>query len=241
MYIALITRCRFTTRARFAVSAYELHLGYPVVVQLEAAIDAGNPVVAVPQLTITDQEANPGLFRYVPEAAQDADIGFLAAQRIARFPIQTRRLIVYQYAAKTIVSGTTSEAHAAFRIDDAPGKYQGRSRGEEIRILNEEGPPFRKLHFESLIDGNLGLIGFYLAEIGIQRQVEHHGIVKNKFRIQAHILLGRGVEAWSTHSISFYCINIARKQKRNKLKIITGRHIRDSSQQCGLVQTTLDI
>jgi hypothetical protein len=57
------------------------------------------------------------------------------------------------------------------RVDDAAGKKSD-GRVEEAGALGEEGPLLGEVHLESLVDRHLGLVGFHLTEVGVERPVE---------------------------------------------------------------------
>src|SRR5438105_363536 len=81
------------------------------------------------------------------------------------------RAIIDGQSADGPASEASGEARACSRIGDAAREKQIHRRAEESGVLEKEGPLLRKEHFESLIDGDLRLVRFDFAEVGIEGEV----------------------------------------------------------------------
>ena len=111
---------------------------------------------------------------------------------------------------------------------------------EESGILNKERPLFRKENSEALIHGDLRIVRFHLAEIGIQRHVKRQRIVGHKFGVQPRAVFkivekrGRG---GGTRRIRLVQKMIAGQQPiGNELDIASGRHVFDSADRRELLR-----
>ena len=120
--IALVTSGGISSQCRFTVAAYQLHIGDPVIVEFNSSINASDSIVAITELSVTEEESNPGLFRDISKSTQDAYARFLAIQWIIGITIKTRGFVIDKYGAETVVARTPSKMHPTFRVYDAPGK-----------------------------------------------------------------------------------------------------------------------
>lgn len=78
-------------------------------------------------------------------------------------------------------------AHAPFRVGD-PACENEIDRGLEIvRVFLKKGPRLRKENLEALVDRNLRLIGFDLAEVGIGGRIDDEFVFEYELRVQAHL------------------------------------------------------
>ena len=85
------------------------------------------------------------------------------------------------------------QANAVFRVDDVARVDQEDRRAEVIRVLEKERPELGKVDRVTLVDGELGLIGFHIAEIGIDGSVEHDAVFDDELGFAARqCLQGRG-------------------------------------------------
>ena len=56
---------------------------------------------------------------------------------------------------------------------------------EEVGVLEEERPLLGKEDLEALVDGDLRLVRLDLAEVGVQREVEGHGVARHQLHVEA--------------------------------------------------------
>ena len=106
-------------------------------------------------------------------------------QRIVGIDGMARRPIVDRQRPDRPSADLSGRARADLRIADPPREEQRDRRLEIAGVLQEERSLLGKEHFEALVDGDLRLVGFHLAEIGIDREVERHRIVRDDLRVDA--------------------------------------------------------
>ena len=95
------------------------------------------------------------------------------------------------------------EPRAIFRIDDAPRKEQVFRRQKVIGIVEKKRPLLREIDFEPLIDSNLRIVRFHLAEIGIERDIERERVMQNHFGVEAGAMFVLLNVAGGRKSVSF--------------------------------------
>src|SRR5690348_9803851 len=76
------------------------------------------------------------------------------------------------------------QTQAEFRVADAAREHHVDWAGEVVAVLEEERTLFWEKHFEALVDGDLRLVGFDLAEIRIDGGVEHEAVVQDELGIE---------------------------------------------------------
>src|SRR6266853_3234974 len=108
-------------------------------------------------------------------------------QRIVRvYPLARRRGVGYQHSdrPRPVLAG---HAHAPFRVGNAAREDEIDGRLEIIRVLLEKGPRLGKENLEALVDSNLRLVGFDLAEVGIGGRVDDELVFEHQLGVQAHL------------------------------------------------------
>src|SRR6266849_4909818 len=80
-----------------------------------------------------------------------------------------------------------SSLRAPFRVGNAAREDEIDRRLEIIRVLLEKGPRLGKENLEALVDRNLRLVGFDLAEVGIGGRVDDELIFEHHLGVQAHL------------------------------------------------------
>src|SRR5207247_2815324 len=99
------------------------------------------------------------------------EVGAASGQRI-RCRYASRLPVVDRDGAEGPAAGLSREPHAAARVHDLSRVEQVDGCLEVARVLDEEGALLGEEHLEALIDGDLGIVGLHLAEIGIDGPVE---------------------------------------------------------------------
>src|SRR5262249_33034842 len=156
----------------------------PVVIEFDAGIEGLDAVVAAGELTVGEQDADVGLFGEVALHADDADFGTVVVMRVAGIERLAGGAIVDGQYSEIPSSQSAGEARAEFGIDDAPRKEQVLRSGEVGVVFQEEGALLGKLDFEALVDGYLRVVGFHLAEIGVEGDVERERIVQHSLGVE---------------------------------------------------------
>ena len=106
-------------------------------------------------------------------------------------------------------------------------------RSEVVAVLQKERPLFWKEDLKPLVDRDLRLIGFNLAEVGIDRGIEHEAIVQNEFRIQADFRLQGSAFKKRIRRIPLIDIAEAPKQRiRDELNIPRRRNVIEAGRRC---------
>src|SRR3954462_6417672 len=70
---------------------------------------------------------------------------------------------------------------------DAPGEYRIDRAGEVIAVLQEKRALLGEEDFETLIDGDLRLVRFDLAEVRIDGGIEDEAVMQNEFCVQSDL------------------------------------------------------
>src|SRR5580693_2936840 len=126
--------------------------------------------------------------RFLAEVALDADDsvgGVLAVIRRGRGKRVAGIAVVHCEEADLPWAGATGEARADLRILNGAAEEEVVGRLKVRGVFQKEGTQLREKYFESLIDGDLRVLRFDLAEIGIHGDVERKGIVDNRLQIDA--------------------------------------------------------
>ncbi len=76
---------------------------------------------------------------------------------------------------------------------DVARKYRNDRAREVVAVLQKKRALLGEKHSETLVDRNLRLIGFDLAEVRIDGRVEHETVVQNELRVQPDLRLQRAV------------------------------------------------
>ena len=165
-----------------------LKIGDPVGRKFQARVERNDAVAGVRKVAAGSERSDVGLFA---EFARDADHaverpGVVHGSRRLALP---RRAIVDQQRAQGPVSGFTGHARAELGIFNLAGKKQGRGSLEKAGIFDEERPLFREENGKALVDGDLRIVGFHLAEVGIQGDVKGKRVFRNEFRVQSGAVL----------------------------------------------------
>lgn len=158
-----------------------------------AAIVTASRVGHGSKLAVGIDKADGGLLANIAIHAKHTEVGFGSRERVTRSNRLARGLIVRKEGADRPRTLLASETQAVIGVGDAASKDKIYGSGEVACIFEKEGTLFRKENLETLVDGDLRLVGFNLSKIRIQGGVEDKGILEYDFRIEA----GTGVEALS--------------------------------------------
>src|SRR5260370_28281019 len=125
-------------------------------------------------------------------------------------------------------------------MGDAASKDEIYGSGEEGGVFEREWALFREENLETLIDGDLRLVGFDLGKIGTQSGVEDQGILEDDFGIEA----GTRFEALPVkmgHAAGTIIQAAERAQRTigNKLDVAAGRDFSESIGVCFLREPAL--
>src|ERR1700676_1972886 len=124
---------------------------------------------------------------------------------------------------------------------EATGEDEFDWRSEVVAVLQEERTLFGEEHLEPLIDGDLRLVGFHLAEVRIERRIEHEAGGQEEFRVETNV--GLELSALVERMIRVALINVAEAAEEsvgNDLDVASGADERETGRGRGLVETPLD-
>src|SRR5262249_23255120 len=145
--------------------------GVPVVIQPQISVNSSDAIETALEFPIRVNRSNGGLTTEVAIHAADCEVGSFACFRARWWHREPGGCIVCDQQTqgpRPILAGQT---RSQLRVDDSPCKNQVERTKEVVCVFKEEGPLFRKGHFEPLTDGDLWVVRLYLTEIGVDRYV----------------------------------------------------------------------
>ena len=157
----------------------------PVAGEFEARIEGGDAVEAAGEFATGEEGSDVGLLAEFALDAGDGDEGVSVAIGIVWSEGVAGRAIVNGEQAEIPAAELAGEARAEFGVSNAAGEEEVFGRDEVTGIFEEKWAFFGELDFEALVDGDLGIVGFDLAEIGIQGNVERERRVDDGFGVEA--------------------------------------------------------
>src|SRR5260370_39069682 len=95
-----------------------------------------------------------------------------------------RMLVVDDQGAQRPIAELSRHARAELRVGDLPREKEINRRDEEPCVFDEKRPFLRKKNSEALINGELRIVRFHLAEIRVQRDVERQRIFSHEFSME---------------------------------------------------------
>src|SRR5262249_545144 len=152
-------------------------------------------VVSPGKLTIGENRAHGRLIEDVATHARNGKGCAVPRMRIGRRQSLARSTVVaaqHAHGPRTCLPG---KPQSKLGMGYIARKDKVDRAGEVIAVLQKEWTLFRKEHREALIDGDLRLVGFNLAEVRIDGRIEHETVVQDELGVQADLgLHGLAVE-----------------------------------------------
>ena len=114
-------------------------------------------------------------------------------------------------------------------------------RCEEVAVLQKERAFLREENFEALVDRDLRLVGFDLAEVGIDRRIEHEAAVQDELSVQTDV--GFESAALESRMVRVALVDVAEAAKQsvgNQLNVPAGRDVLHPARIGGLVEAPLN-
>ena len=158
---------------------------HPGVTQLVSAVERHHVAVAAAEISGRGEDPDRGLVPQIALQAQDGDARPVAARRMVRRHRAARCAIVDREPRHRPLADLAGHARAYLRIRDPSREKQVDWRLKVGRVLDEERPLLREEHLEPLVDRHLRFIGFDLAEIRVQRQVDGECILHDDLAVDA--------------------------------------------------------
>src|SRR4051812_18513686 len=105
--------------------------------------------------------------------------------------------IVNGEEAEVGAAGLAGDAKTPVGAGDVAGVEKSEGSSEVAGVLEEEGAEFGEIDGVALVDGELGLVAFDVAEIGVEGGVEDDGVAPDRFGFATGCGFGvAGAEAW---------------------------------------------
>src|SRR5207302_11274169 len=82
------------------------------------------------------------------------------------------------------MAGASAQARAEFRIGDATSEEKINRRAEVVGVLNKKRALFREKHLKALVDRDLRVVGFHLAEVGIAGNIQHQAVMEDELGVE---------------------------------------------------------
>src|SRR5262249_7880174 len=117
--------------------------------------------------------------------AADEDFCMVAVLRAVDGLKQAGSAIINAEKADLPAADFAGEAKTILRIDDATREQQSFRSSEIIRVLQKEWPLFREEDFVTLVGGDLRLVRFNLAEVGIHSCIKGKRVMNDDFCVDA--------------------------------------------------------
>ena len=190
------SRTRLVAAVRILGRAFhDLKTSRPVGIELQPRIDPADAVkfICPGPLPIGVDQAHRGLLEDVAIHPRDGERSPVAGQRAIRGHAVARRAVVRGEKPQRIRAGFSGQADAELRIANVPGKHQVNRSLEVVGVFDEEGPLLREIHLEALVDGDLRLVRFHLAEIRVGGDVEHQVVMQDELGVQSAAKVRRAV------------------------------------------------
>ena len=156
-----------------------LKISCPVGIELQSAIDSAHAIKFIRrgELPIGVDRSNTGLPKNVAVHAGYGEGGTFSGEGITIWNSIAGPTVVGCQDSQRVRSHFPGQPRTELRIADAAGKEQVNGSLEIVRVFQKEWSPFGEEYFETLIDRDLGLVGLYLAEVGIGGDVQHQVVV----------------------------------------------------------------
>src|SRR4029077_4727710 len=117
----------------------------------------------------------------------------VAGMRIARRQCFAMGAVITRENSNCPRTGLARQAQAKFWMSDIASKDQVDRAGEVVAVLQKERPLLGEEHRKSLVNGDLRLVRFDLAEVRIDRCIKYEAVTQDELRIQSHFRLQRTV------------------------------------------------
>ena len=196
----------------------------PGVVELEPRVESRDAIVTAGKLAIGDQHAHVR-FAEVALHADHSDGGAPAGIRIVRIESRARRPVVDGQHSQVPVAQFSGDASAEFGVDDAARKEEILRRRKIAVVLQKEGTLLREDHLEALVHRDLRIVGFHLAEIGIERDVQRERVVNHRLGVQPRAEVRLAAEGRHARVGLIQKVRPAESGIRNQLQIAPRRDV----------------
>ena len=157
----------------------------PLVVEAGGGVHAANAVKAAGELVVGVYGADAGAFADVLGDAAHGEESVFVVAGIAGVESLAGSAVVDGEDTDVGVVELAGDANAEFGVNDVAGVEEIDGRGEIIGVFEEKGAEFGEVDGVALVDRELGLVGFDLTEIGVNRGVDDDAVMQDGFGFAA--------------------------------------------------------
>src|SRR5690348_919109 len=205
------------------------------------AVDASHAVMGACEFAIGINHTDRRLSPDVAIDPYNAETRVLAREWIIRCHAFSRRLIVGEESPDGIMSYLAGEPDAIQGIGDVAGEKQVEGRLKKVCVLKKKGPLLREEDREPLIHRHLRLVGFHLAEVGIDGRVQHQAVFQHRLAVEPCLRIEAARdEPWIIGVARIQGAVRAFKGVRNKLHIVSPGYRVQAFQRGLLAQASLN-
>jgi len=157
----------------------------PGVVEVRGEIDAADAIPAAAEFLVAVDGANTGVLADVARDPGNAVGGAMQVQGIAGGVGFAGLAVVDGEEAEIGSADFAGHADAVLGVHNIARVDQQDGRGEVIGVFEEERTEFGEIDRVALIDGELRLVGFDVAEVGVDGSVKDDAVFENVFGFAA--------------------------------------------------------
>ena len=216
-------------------------LDAPVLIDLEIGVHTPHAVEASAEFPVGVDGADGGLIEDVAADAGDGKGGPIARIRIGGRQSLAGGPVVAGQDADSPRARFARQPEAELGMSNAARKHEIDGGREEVAVFEKERPLFGKEDLEALVDRDLRLVGFHLAEIGIHGGIEDEAAMQNELAIQADI--GLESAALEERMVRVALVDVseaAEEPVRNQLHVAGRGYVLQASCRGGLIEAALD-
>src|SRR5215469_546306 len=216
-------------------------LDAPVLIDLEIGIYAAHAVEAAAEFAIGVDGADGGLIEDVAADAGDGEDRAIARMRIGGRQSLAGGAVVAGQDADSPGARFARQPEAELGMSNAARKHEIDGGREEIAVFEKERPLFGKEDLEALVDCDLGLVGFYLAEIRVYGRIQHETAMQNELAIQTDIRFERATLEHGVVRVALVDVSEAAEEPvRNQLHVAGRGYVLKAGGRSSLIEAALD-
>jgi len=156
-----------------------------VLVKADGKVDAADAVPALAKFFIGVDRTDARSFAYIFRDAAHRDGGMLPVKRVARRDGLSWLAIVGHKESDIRMVDLSRDADAVLGMHNAARVDEINGRNKVVGVLKKERPQLGKINREALIDGELWLLGFDIAEVGIDGGVDNDAVLQDQLGLAA--------------------------------------------------------
>ena len=214
----------------------------PMLIESSRKVDAADAVPALTELFVGVDRAQARSLAQVFRDAAHGDGGVLAVERIAGGDGLAGLAIVGDKESEIGVIDLSRHADAVLGMHDVARVDEIDGRDKVVGVLEKEGPQLGKVDGEALIDGELRLLGFDVAEVGVDGGVDHDAVFEDElgFAAAGAFKVARTEEGVGGIDVDQVALVLG-KSVGVQLEVVRAGDALDAVQNCLLAQDASDI